>query len=81
MMTQQKTFDCVEMKNRAQEQLASEIAGMSREQELEYLNRPPTSPSLRSWLERVKANANGPTAALNVKAPGGLSGEQRPAES
>lgn len=36
---EQKRFDCVEMKRRAQEQILRETEGMTREQELEYWRR------------------------------------------
>ena len=35
----EKDFDCVEMKRRGQEALCRKLAGMTREQELEYWRR------------------------------------------
>lgn len=36
---EQRPFDCVEMKRRAQEEILRETEGMTREQELEYWRR------------------------------------------
>lgn len=38
-MMKKKTFDCVEMKRREARRIYREIAGMTREQEVEYWRR------------------------------------------
>jgi hypothetical protein len=35
-MTTKKSFDCVDMKHRGAEKVQAKLAGMSREQQLEY---------------------------------------------
>ncbi len=47
-----KTFDCVESKHRAAEQIRKEIEGMTVEQELEYWKR--QTDELRREQEAVK---------------------------
>jgi hypothetical protein len=39
MKTKKKAFDCVAMKHQAQERIRSELAGLSREEELAYWRR------------------------------------------
>ncbi len=35
----EKTFDCVEMKRKAQEEIYKEIEGLSRQEQVEYFRR------------------------------------------
>lgn len=53
MMTQQKTFDCVEMKNRAQAELQQEIEGMTPEEELNFHRNYPLSKGLQDLWESI----------------------------
>ena len=52
MKTKAKTFDCVEMKRRGQEQVRKLIAGMSPEEELEFWRRE-TEAARREQAEEV----------------------------
>lgn len=58
-----KDFDCVEMKQRAQERILSETAGLSREEELAYFRRSAT----QFWEEIRKLRELGHAAELGSK--------------
>ena len=54
-----KTFDCVEMKERIQEQIYEETKDMSSAQRIEYFR----AAAEKFWQELAEARANGETKA------------------
>ncbi len=54
-----KTFDCVEMKRKAQEKIYEETKDMSREEELEYFHKAGERFRLEQETLRAKKKAQG----------------------
>jgi hypothetical protein len=55
-----KSFDCVEMKRRGAELVGQRLAGMTREQEIEYWRQ--RSEEFEREQERLRAQAKAPPA-------------------
>jgi hypothetical protein len=49
-----KTFDCVEFKRRAQEEIYQQIKGMTHEQELAYFREQAECGPFGEWWKRIK---------------------------
>ena len=54
MSTKTKTFDCVEMKRKAQERIYAETQGLSREEELAYFHQ--AAAEFRTEMKRLRAD-------------------------
>lgn len=66
METKTKAFDCVEMKRRGAELVQQRLAGMTREEQLEYWRK--KTELLRERQALLRASRPAP-AALATKAP------------
>lgn len=51
----QKSFDCIEFKRKAQEEIYEEIKEMSWEEEVAYFQREAEKGPLGEWWKKVKA--------------------------
>jgi hypothetical protein len=49
-----KSFDCLAFKDRAQETILRETRGMSRDEEIEYLNRRAERGAVGEWWRRLR---------------------------
>lgn len=50
----QKTFDCVEMKRRAQARIYEEIKDLSPEEEVAYFRRAAETGPLADWWKKIR---------------------------
>jgi hypothetical protein len=50
----EKSFDCLEFKDRAQEEIYQEIRGLTHREQIEYYDRSTRTGPLAHWWEKVR---------------------------